>query len=232
MKRFATLVLILLATLLTLAGCNCPPCPDPTPAPTVTPTYEPTPVATATPVPSVLIDPRFAEQGVIVNIRPTARYKLVAAWCWINGDKASAPAWAQKYMNFPSVGADHSIFGVVVGTTEPADLRLWWPDGETVRSAAGWVDIPLYARFDCQGCGPYNFRFDGGDEILRVGLWKGIHTSYAGVWVDSQPNIITSERPPTAGEEALNAAPVQTPMPEMSFWQKLWQVLGAWFWSR
>lgn len=217
-----TLKVLILAGLLLvlLSGCvlptPCPPCPTAVPTSTVAvPTATATAVPTATPTPGYLtcVDPRFEEMGVIVNVRPAARYKLIAAWAWFNGDVTTAPACARQWMNFPSVGADHSVFGVIVGTAQPADFRLWWSTEDTIRSAAGWIDIPIFARFDVKGGGPYNFRFDGGDEILKVGLWKGVHTSWAGVWIDTQPVMTSIDRPATADELLNKMPPAPTPEP-------------------
>jgi len=178
-----------------------PPPPTVTPAPTSTPLPPtPTPIvwptetsvpppATSTPqaVPTLLIDPRFAEMGVVVNQRPTARYKAIAAWCWFNGDKASAPDWAQKYMQMPEAGADHNVFGIVAGNVEPVTFRLWWPTDFTLRDTVGWINIPIFDKCWQQGGCAYNWRVDAGDELLRIGLWQGVHTSYAIVYVDAGP---------------------------------------------
>lgn len=198
MRRYA--ILLILAVLLT--GCNCPPCPDATATPTEPPIVTVTPTATSVPDYLKCVDPRFRDMGVEVNVRPNARYKLIAAWGWKFGNKADAPGCAQQWMNFPSVGADQNVFGVIVGTAQPATFRLWWPDDETTRGAAGWIDVPIYAKFWDKGAGPYNFRFDGGDEILKVGLYQGNHWSFAGVWVDIMPAVTTIERMPSAMEKA------------------------------
>ena len=179
------------------APATCEPCP-----PTVTP--EPAETATATPEPSQLtcVDPRFPEMGISLNIRPAARYKLIAAWGWKFGDAASAPACAQPWMGAPQMGADHNVFGVVVGTAMPVDFRLYWPDGDTVRSAAGWIDIPIYAKYYPPNPGPYSWRVDGGDEMVGLGLYMGDHWSFAGVWIDTAPLPLFVGRDATAWELA------------------------------
>jgi hypothetical protein len=159
----------------------------PTPTPIVWPTD--TPAATATPprVPDLLIDPRFEEMGVVVNQRPAARYKAIAAWCWFNGDKATAPDWAQKYMQMPEAGADHNVFGIVAGNVEPVTFRLWWPGDFTLRDTVGWINVPIFDKCWEKATCAYNWRVDAGDELLRIGLWQGVHTSYAIVYVDTGP---------------------------------------------
>lgn len=178
------------------------PIDTPTPHPTCpacnTPTPEPWP--TATPAAGPQLDERFEAMGVTVNIRPAARYKLIAAWAWRFGDIATAPAWAQKWMGAPQMGADHNVFGVVVGTAVPVDFRLYWPDGDTVRAAAGWIDVPIYAKYYPPNAGPYTWRVDGGDELKGLGLWQGEHWSFAGVWIDTEPLPLVIGREATAGE--------------------------------
>jgi len=199
-----TRVLVLLILVLLLAACQpCPPCPDcPTPFPVTVEPATSTPAPTATPAPGYLtcVDPRFEEMGVTLNIRPTARYKLVAAWAWKFGDIADAPACAQPWMGAPQMGADHNVFGVVVGTAAPVDFRLYWPDGDTVRSAAGWIDVPIFAKYYPPNPGPYTWRVDGGDELVGVGLYQGDHWSFAGVWIDTEPMPLVIGREATAGE--------------------------------
>jgi hypothetical protein len=159
----------------------------PTPTPIVWPTETPAATATPKPAPTLLVDPRFAEMGVVVNQRPTARYKAIAAWCWFNGDKATAPDWAQKYMQMPEAGADHNVFGIVAGNVEPVTFRLWWPTDFTLRDTVGWINIPIFDKCWQQGSCAYNWRVDAGDELLHIGLWQGVHTSYAIVYVDIGP---------------------------------------------
>lgn len=157
------------------------------PTPIVWPTDAPTATATPPRLPDLLIDDRFDAMGVVVNQRPTARYKAIAAWCWFNGDKATAPDWAQKYMQMPEAGADHNVFGIVAGNVEPVTFRLWWPDDYTLRDTVGWINVPIFDKCWQPGSCAYNWRVDAGDELLRIGLWQGVHTSYAIVYVDIGP---------------------------------------------
>ncbi len=202
-------MIFLALILVTAPACNIitpiTPTPGMTPFP-VTPTPCPTCEVCSTPTPeppaSIQLDPRFAEMGVSVNVREKARYKLIAAWAWRFGDIATAPDWAQVWMGAPQMGADHHVFGVVVGTTTPVNFRLYWPDGDTVRSAAGWIDVPIYAKYYPPNVGPYTWRVDGGDELCGLGLWQGEHWSFAGVWVDSEPLPLVVGREATIWELA------------------------------
>lgn len=162
-----------------------PPTPTPIVWPTDTPAATAAPTATPKPGATLLVDPRFDEMGVVVNQRPTARYKAIAAWCWFNGDKATAPDWAQKYMQMPEAGADHHVFGIVAGNIEPVTFRLWWPTDFTLRDTVGWVNVPIFDKCWQPGSCAYNWRVDAGDELLHIGLWQGVHTSYAIVYVDA-----------------------------------------------
>ena len=159
----------------------------PTPTPIVWPTETPVATATPKPAPTLLVDPRFAEMGVVVNQREGARYKAIAAWCWFNGDKATAPDWAQKWMVMPEAGADHNVFGIVAGNVEPVTFRLWWPGDFTLRDTVGWVNVPIFDKCWQPGSCAYNWRVDAGDELLNIGLWQGDHWSFAIVYVDTGP---------------------------------------------
>lgn len=200
--------MIFLALILVAApACNIvtpiTPTPGMTPFPvtlTPCPTCEACKTPTPTPSAAIQLDPRFAEMGVTVNVREKARYKLIAAWAWRFGDITTAPDWAQVWMTAPQMGADHNVFGVVVGTTVPVTFRLYWPDGDTVRAAAGWIDVPIYAKFAQPGAGPYTWRVDGGDELCGLGLWNGEHWSFAGIWIDSEPLPLVVGRDVTAWE--------------------------------
>ena len=173
----------------------CQPYPTATPAATCAPTatvqptaiVQPTamPEPTATPAITRQIDERFPAMGITINIRPTARYKLIAAFAWRFGDVETAPTWARRWLVMPEAGADHNVFGIVAGSIEPVTFRLWWPDDQTLRQAVGWVNIPIYAKYWPPNAGPYNWRVDGGDEMLGLGLYQGDHWSFAGVWIDS-----------------------------------------------
>ena len=75
--------------------------------------------------------------------------------------------------------------GIVAGNVEPVTFRLWWPGDFTLRDTVGWINVPIFDKCWQPGSCAYNWRVDAGDELLRIGLWQGVHTSYAIVYVDA-----------------------------------------------
>ena len=85
----------------------------------------------------------------------------------------------------PDAAARDAAKRAEAGTIEPVTFRLWWPDDYTLRDAVGWVNVPLYDKCWHRGSCAYNWRVDGGDELLNIGLWQGEHWSFAIVYVDT-----------------------------------------------
>lgn len=199
MKR----ILVLLILALALTACLCPPCPE-------TPTPEPT--ATPMPAPDIEWDERLDDLRVGVNSGPGYRFRLVAAWITINGDRASAPEWAQKYYGdrpdspswatpgyWPECGGDHHVFGITIdedGSVQTTKVHeMFWPDdGYDARrpEGSGWANLPLWPTSPAwspstMGPGPYSFAPKNGELLFGLGLPDNLHVSYHGVWEEIVP---------------------------------------------
>ena len=196
-RRSGSIVLLVVALLLVLAGCNdpCTPCPTtPTPIP---------PTPTATPAPTMW-DGRLSELGLYVLDMPGV-WDLEAAWITVAGDWATAPQWAKDRYPWANLGGDHHAYGMAIDKNgvirSDAGFVLLWPDGGDQRtpqecSHPEWANLALYAGFDwSQTPGPYTWEKFGGDRLVGLGMpypplpWQagayamgGVHVSFFGVW--------------------------------------------------
>lgn len=134
------------------------------------------------------------------------------------GVEYGIPQWARDtYLRpwgapdyFDDAGADHHIFGAVVGATKVPDkagqifYRTWTDNGnhtvQSVKPKSGWANIIMTGKyFPDQGqVGPYEWQPFGvvpGDAVRGAGMPYNLHVSFFATWqLVTEP---ATEQPPT-----------------------------------